>query len=190
MNGKDIVARPGPGAGASAASPARVGVPSVILASLAPYLGRRAYREGFVRADSCCTDVAGSELLGSRLWGLWRAEGVSRGAGAGVVDRRAVSWVVLGITLGVNYPWIATESTLGFGDRCRSGIWDPCQGFPGLRLHQCGVRSPSREVPSLEATKGRVRARVSQSTSEHVEVGVRSWLAGSILPWALAGATL
>ena len=35
-------ARPGPGAGASVASPAVVGGPGVILAFLAPYLGRRA----------------------------------------------------------------------------------------------------------------------------------------------------
>ena len=37
------MARPVPGCGSSVASPAGVGGPGVILASLAPYLGRRAY---------------------------------------------------------------------------------------------------------------------------------------------------
>ena len=32
------------------------------------------------------------------------------------------SWVVLGITRGVNYPWSAAESAPGFGVRRRSGI--------------------------------------------------------------------
>ena len=46
VNGKDIVARSGPGAGAfaSVVPPAGMGVPGVILASLTPYLGRRAYK--------------------------------------------------------------------------------------------------------------------------------------------------
>ena len=170
VNGKDIMARPGPRAGASVASVAGVGGPGVILASLARICGGGRI-EGLVWADTCCAHVAGSERLGSRLRGLWRARGEHRGERArGVVDRRGVSWIVPGTTRGVNYPWIAAQSALGFGGRRRSGIRDPCRGFPGLGLHQCGVRSPYREAASPEATKG----RVSQRTGEHVEAGVRS----------------
>ena len=71
-----------------------------------------------------------------------------------MVDHQEVSWVVLGITRWVNYPWIVAESIPGFGGPPQ--VQDPSRGFPGLGLPQCRVQSPSRELPSLEATKGRV----------------------------------
>ena len=122
MNGKDIVVRPGPGAGASVALPAGVGVPGVILTSLAPYLGRRAYRGV----------SSGRLLLHSRGWvgasvfqapGFVKSRGSAAGSGReGWLIAAGVSWVLLGITPGVNYPWIAGESTPGFGGRRRFGI--------------------------------------------------------------------